>query len=287
MPRSMTGYAKASTTISQKQFSVEIHSVNKRGLDLHLQLPKEYLFLDIELRKWIAAVASRGQVTFRITTETSTDISTDLLQRVDVDLQTLAQAVGFKETRPYDFAFLLQEAAKYTSMSVSTDLIEQIEPIVKEALKIWNQAKEKEGIFLIKDISNRLDHITKLRNQILSYKEKSSTRLQERLTKALEELETKLLDEDRRRILKEVVLYVEKADISEELARLEAHLEQFGHLITSQKMEVGKNLDFFVQEMLREANTIAAKANDAELIHYVVEMKGELEKIREQVQNIE
>ncbi len=286
MQRSMTGYAK----VYGDGLAVEIHSVNKRGLDVYSCLPKELLWLDVELKKWVSEAAFRGQVTIRIYLNSLTKgtAQLDSLKKVDMELKKLAHAVGFQEERPYSFSFLLEEAEKQTEPESDREtLLVEIAPVVKQAIQEWTEAKLKEGRFLTDDLEKRLLQIEKTREKILNKKDTGPDRLRERLMKVLEELTGKLSEEDQRRLLKEVVIYAEKADIAEELTRLEAHLRQFRAVLRSEKSDVGKTLDFFVQEMLRETNTIGSKSTDIDIIHNIVEIKGELEKIREQVQNIE
>ena len=294
MSRSMTAYAKVQGRVYNKNLVIELHSVNKKGLDIHSYLPKEFLFIDVHLKKWISQSTYRGQVSLKVSFEASSEMekafNVELLKKVDRELMSVAKGVGFTELRPYSFPFLIEEAQKFAVSDVSLDkeaVLQEIEPIMLRAITDWNAMKMKEGAFLVKDLEKRLEIINALQKKMSLKKDSGPDRLHKKLETIFEELEGKLSDEDRRRLLKEVVIYAEKLDISEELTRLEAHLTQFTIILRSDKVDVGKTLDFFVQEMLRESNTIASKASDVDLIHTVLEVKGELEKIREQVQNIE
>lgn len=294
MPRSMTAYAKVKGNIQGKNLVLELYSVNKKGLDIQTYLPKEFLSIDIDLRKWVSRETHRGHVSLKIFFDSSREVeelfNPKLLKKVDDKLIELAKTLGFGENRPYSFPFLLEEAQKFaiSDETLSRDeLLKELEPTMMNAIAEWNEMKVKEGVFLIRDLEKRLKTISQIREKMVAKKDSGSDKLHKKLGLMLEEVEGKLSDEDRRRLLKEVVIYAEKLDITEELIRLEAHLEQFTTILHSDKVEVGKSLDFYVQEMLRESNTIASKACDLELIHSVIEIKGELEKIREQVQNIE
>lgn len=296
MPRSMTAYARKKGSLGKGSVIVELHSVNKRGLEMITQIPKDLMPIDVDLRQMLSKVCRRGQVNLRLVYDykNAEDLEEvfdiEFLKQVNHRLRSVAENLGFQEKNPFSLEFVLDQAQKF-AVSEGLDkkqLLKDITPIIEEAVTDWIRAKEKEGAFLAKDIESRLEKIEGLRLEIAKIGDDCPKKAEKRLKKALEDLAGPISEEDHNRILKEVVIYADKLDITEELTRMHSHIIQFREVLSSShETSIGKMLDFLVQEILRESNSIASKVGDIQLVQRVLEIKRELEKIREQVQNIE
>ena len=292
MVRSMTGYGRETAESANWKVTVEMKSVNNRFLDVTVKMPKQYNPLEDLIKKEISAVLSRGHVDAYITVEEvgerkqSIAVDTDLALDYCRAMQEIADKTGL----PYQIN--LTDVASYygvlTAQKEESDLDElwlTMGEAVKGSLKQLFDMRVTEGAKLAVDIQSRLNILAEIREKIMvrsplvvsDYREKLSQRIQD----VLGEVE---IDHDK--LLNEVAFFADKADIAEEITRLGSHFEQF--LDNFAKDEpVGRKLDFILQEINREVNTIGSKANDTEISHLVIEAKGELEKIREQVQNFE
>ncbi|NNF45850.1 MAG: YicC family protein [Desulfofustis sp.] len=290
--KSMTGYGRAEIEHHGRIWTVEIKSVNNRFLDTKIKLPRNYAALEDQIRKKIAGFHTRGRVDLVVSV--SGDFS-DLV-KVGVDknlariyrdrLAELADELGI-DTSP-DLAMLINLPDVLTREQQLEDL-EEIWPLLDRALDDgFGQCLEmrtREGAALAEDLGERLqlfigllDSIEENISRIIADRENS---LKERLEKLLG-----AIDLDPIRLAQEVAVIVDKSDVTEEMVRLRSHIGQMQDLLESTE-QVGRKLDFLIQEFLREVNTIASKINDAENAHKTVALKSELEKMREQVQNIE
>ncbi|MBT8345423.1 MAG: YicC family protein [Desulfofustis sp.] len=290
--KSMTGYGRAEIEHHGRIWTVEIKSVNNRFLDAKIKLPRNYAALEDQIRKKIAGFHTRGRVDLVVSV--SGDFS-DLV-KVGVDknlariyrdrLAELADELGI-DTSP-DLAMLINLPDVLTREQQLEDL-EEIWPLLDRALDDgFGQCLEmrtREGAALAEDLGERLhvfigllDSIEENISRIIADRENS---LKERLEKLLG-----AIDLDPIRLAQEVAVIVDKSDVTEEMVRLRSHIGQMQDLLESTE-QVGRKLDFLIQEFLREVNTIASKINDAENAHKTVALKSELEKMREQVQNIE
>lgn len=284
MKRSMTAYGRGQKTTSSARWTVEISSLNQKGLDLHINLPPSLLFLDPTLRKWAAEIASRGQLSIRISCEIYDSKSTlQLLKDQKSKWIKVAKALGYPESC-VDFQFLTQQSALQHESFDEKSTLRDLKPVWQAACKAWIAMKEKEGSVLVQEIQKRLQIIVKQLKTI----EKMQPLLQEKYRARLQERMSELnlsLDEDK--IVREAALFVEKSDITEEITRLYSHEEQMKEYLSSKELSVGRTLDFLAQEMGREISTLMAKAGDSAIAKIAVVIKSEIEKIREQVQNIE
>ncbi len=292
MVRSMTGYGRETAESVHWKVTVEIKSVNNRFLDITVKMPKLYNPLEDLIKKEISAVLNRGHVETYITVEEvgegkqSIAVDVDLARDYCRAMKEIAEATNL----PYQID--ITDVASYygvlTAQKEESDLDELWETMreaVKGSLMQLFDMRVTEGSKLAVDIQSRLDILAEIREKIMvrsplvvaDYREKLSRRIQD----VLGEIE---IDQDK--LLNEVAFFVDKADIAEELTRLKSHFEQFHDNLVKDE-PVGRKLDFILQEMNREINTIGSKANDTEISHLVIEAKGELEKIREQVQNFE
>lgn len=291
----MTAYGRSSKTTPSGRWNVEIHSVNRKFLDISVQLPKDFLVFDIEIRKLISTELQRGQVTVKISLVQEV-VSPEIVKRQVEQLrlvkqlyQQVAKELDLDPKDAITLPFLLEQRQSFTinESEQKEDLVKaEALSIVKQALAAYMHMKEVEGKALATEILKYLETFKKMLLEIekqapeaaASYKKKLLDRIQE--VKALE-------PQDEERILREVMIYAEKVDIEEEITRLKSHIAQFEQLFTSKEKSVGRTMDFLLQEMNREVNTMCAKSDKTEISLNAVRMKSELEKIREQAQNIE
>lgn len=292
--KSMTAYGRASRMTSFGSWVVEIHSVNRKMLDLHIYLPRELLSLDIPIRKYLAESIHRGQVTVRITPQREDKTSAAATSCILEPLKTLksswdsaAKELGYDPDRVVTLEFLVSQLNHSTIPIVAdpSNIEKELLQILDEALKGFHEMRTREGSILERDIVERCRMIKDSLRTMKTCSEDSVAVYKDKLTEKLKEAAVDGLDE---RLAKEVVLFADRIDITEELTRLKSHLEQFDDTLkTSSPKGIGRTLDFLVQEMGREINTIASKSNDMEISKEFVITKSELEKIREQIQNIE
>lgn len=293
MIRSMTAYGRGMIVLNQGSFLVEITSVNRKNLDMSITLPKDWTALEIEIRKWMIDYAKRGSVILKVIKEASfvgqsyLQVDHEVLKKIKEEISNIQQILDLKQQISVEF--LLEQSSKIKSKE--SDLSEeQIEGPINEgiiqAFIAWNKMREKEGKTLSEDIINRFHFILESLNKIELLAPKTAKAYEEKLKKRLVESNF-FQDGDFERICKEVLIFSDKIDITEEMIRLKSHIEQFLKCLNSSEEALGKKLDFLMQEMHREANSLGVKCQDLEIIQISVAIKSELEKIREQVQNIE
>ncbi len=291
MVQSMTGYSRSEMKDGEMVCVIETRSVNNRFLDLSVRLPRKFMEIESKIKKKIKENFSRGSMEINVSfnnekKESNLTADLDIAIVYKKILEELRSSLDM--TQEVDLKDLLQfkEIIKYEQPEENIDeLWEVIEKNLDIALKKLREARILEGMALLEDILSRIKSILekveyiKTRQSVVleNYKKK----LTERLSKLLEGQE---INEDR--LLQEAAIYADRSDISEEIVRLESHLKQFV-ILTKGHEAIGRQLEFINQEMLREANTITSKANDYKVSQIVVEIKAELEKIREQIQNIE
>jgi len=295
MIKSMTAYSRASVSSPLGRFVIEIHSVNRRMLDMSLYLPKDFLRFDIEIRKWLSQYLERGQITLRMTLQAE-GVGNRLFLNYSMQLKALkegwdkiAKDLGFDPEKMVDLPFLvsqLQSIPSSESKEEEESLKDSLKEAVDTALQELMQMKEAEGKVLALDIQKRLKIIEENISAVELKKEFPLAHYRKKLTDRLKEI-GHLHAEAEERIVREVALLAEKLDVTEELVLLRTHIEQFRKHLASQEKAIGRTLDFLTQEMHREINTLGSKSADSEISTFVVKIKGELDKIREQVQNIE
>jgi uncharacterized protein (TIGR00255 family) len=290
--QSMTAYGKAAQTTPHGSWVVEIHSVNRKMLDFHIYLPRELLFLDTQLRKHLSQSVFRGQVTVRVTAQRDEKGilrgEAEALKELKKEWDAIARALGLDPSKEVSLEFLVsQHGQMAVPAGIDTAALENsLMPIVDEALKEFHAMRRAEGKALEKDIRERCRSIEAALGNIQLRTGDAASAYRARLIERVAAAGVENLDPDR--IAREVVLFVDKVDITEELTRLKSHLQQFLSTMDDKAAKgVGRTLDFIVQEMGRELNTIAAKSNDMEIAKDFIAARSELEKIREQIQNIE
>jgi uncharacterized protein (TIGR00255 family) len=282
--RSMTAYGRALHQSKLGRWTVDIHSVNRKGLDLNIQLPSTLLFLDPVIRKWVGESADRGQITVRVSFEfLQVDESVRLLKTLKQKWEAVATGLGF-DKKTVDLRFLLERVDPAQMPLEEKPLADDLEKTWKVAVKNWIVMKEKEGKTLIADIEKRMEQIKKELQKVQKLQPMLQDKYRKKIKERMKELKVGIEEE---RLLREAAILAEKADTTEEITRLYSHLEQMQQYIGSKEKSVGRTLDFLAQEMGREIGTLMAKAGETAIAKIAVGMKSEIEKIREQVQNIE
>jgi uncharacterized protein (TIGR00255 family) len=292
--KSMTGYGVAERDLPLGKVTVEVRSINHRYLDISLRLPRGLFSLEPTVRDLVKKWISRGRVELimRIDPSASTipryrlEADTSLAEEYLHLLDTLKEKFGLKGELTVDHIAGVREIVPFLEVKEDTELYGgDIASITEEALEAVDESKRKEGEVLEADLMVRWESARKLVEEIKgkapSVVDAYRERLRERVRALLEGS-----DFDERRFHQEVAYFAERSDVSEEVIRMESHLRQFESKL-KEPGPTGRGLDFILQEMNRESNTIGAKASDVDIAHKVIELKGELERMREQVQNIE
>ena len=291
MIKSMTGYGRAKLSKDDREYQIEIKSVNHRYLDISVRIPKQLSYLEETIKKEIAKKVKRGKIDVFVTFENNSlegkeiKINTELAKAYIDELKKLAE----KENILSDIQ--VTEISKYPDV-LNIQSSQDDEKITEEVLETITiatdnlvQMRVTEGNKISEDLLKRLNIINKKVEEIA----KLSTGLIEEYVVKLEERIKEILKNqeiDKTRLAQEVVIYADKCSIEEEVTRLNSHISQFKNLLNSNEA-IGKKLDFIIQEMNRETNTIGSKANNLEITNGVIDIKTEIENIREQVQNIE
>jgi uncharacterized protein (TIGR00255 family) len=290
MTKGMTGFGRAVESDGRYEVTVEISSVNKRHLDVTIRLPKGYQQAELAIRQTLAAHLHRGQVTLSVSIRTlapsvqvpAVDIS-QLKEQLS-SLRAMAEAVGAPVPLEKALFELWRRQLEETEVEALPEVGALIARATEKAVTDLDRRREDEGKALAKDIQKRLGVLRDLKQKIAEKSVGHVDRIRQRLTELVAKYVPTLASDDR--VLREVVLYADKADVSEELARIDHHVEQANKAFATDGPK-GKLLEFVLQELLREFNTLGAKTDDAEVSTAVVIAKTELEKMREQVQNVE
>mgnify|MGYP002039516944 CR=1 FL=1 len=284
MIQSMTGYGSAVLQLPTKKVTIEIKSLNSKNLDIHSRIPSYYKEKDIEIRKRLASSLVRGKVDFSIYVEstsdsTQTSINKEVVGKYIEELQAISpgESVDFLK-----IAVQLPDALKIVREEFNQDEWVQISEAIDIALSKIVQYRKDEALSLEEDFKTRITNIQDLLVQIEAIDVERLAHVKLRLKKAVNELQITI---DENRFEQEVIYYLEKLDINEEKVRLANHLSYFLQELASPSSD-GKKLGFIVQEIGREVNTTGSKSNYASMQQLVVQMKNELEKIKEQVLNI-
>lgn len=291
--RSMTGYGRGECSRNGMKFVVELNSVNRKQNDISVNLPRELVELEPRIRDEINMRISRGRLNVVVGCHLG---PAKTKHRIDIDhhlaLAYLRAAHQLSKETKLAEGLTVDTLLKAPGvLTVSETVIDpgavwpSVELALRKALDALIRMREKEGKFLKQDLVKRLKSISEKLARIRAHAPQVVKRYQEQLRERIRSAGVEIPFDDER-LMKEVVFFADRSDISEELTRLESHLQQFESSLDSVE-PVGRTLDFLVQEMGREINTTGSKANDATISQLVVQVKGELEKIREQVQNIE
>ncbi len=294
MIKSMTGYGRAKAVIEGKSIVVEIKSVNHRNMEIIVRLPGMLSALEVEIKKKISERLFRGRVEVSIQTESGfgkenaeqLEINLPLIRNYYSLLNQIRQEFDFKDEITLSMVTGLKYAISYSEGDVNPEEIwKHLERILSDSIDSLTEMREKEGELLYRDflarsgiISDYLGDLeTRAPQVVMEYKKKLSERIGEL---------TDILEIDESRLSQEIAIMAEKSDITEEIVRFESHLSQFSEMLESDEA-IGRKMDFLLQEMLREINTIGSKSSDIEMSRNVIEIKSELAKLREQIQNVE
>lgn len=290
MIRSMTGYGRAGQVRNRREITVELRSVNNRYLDCTVKMPHLYLFAEDALKKAVQRRVSRGKVDVFITVDASAadtvtaKVNRELAAQYAAALRELSEIVGTDLTGQLLTRFpdaLTVTKDESDAEAVTADLC----AVLEEALEAFQAMRAKEGAKLAEDIGARLDTIERLTAEVEKRSPETVREYREKLFRRMREvLEDSAIDEQR--ILMEAALYADKVAVDEETVRLRSHVSQLREMLSSDAPQ-GRRMDFLIQELNREANTIGSKCVDTTIARIVVELKAEIEKIREQTQNIE
>lgn len=292
--KSMTGYGHAECARDGYKVSVEISSVNRKQLDLTISLPRDIEVLEAKVRDLLAAALSRGKITVRVTLHFNSGaqglrprLNHELARAYLKELQLLARELMLPG--PVTLDLIARAPGVFESILDTPDaetFWPALQTALRQALTEMLRTRQREGAHLEKDLARRIQLMRRSTARIRRRAPLVQRRYREQLLERLRTAGLPRLPEDDERLLKEIVLFADRSDISEELARLESHFQQFEDCRQSSE-PVGRLLDFLAQEMNREINTIGSKANDALIAREVVLLKTELEKFREQAMNVE
>ncbi len=284
MIQSMTGYGKSVLQLPTKKISIEIKSLNSKNLDINSRMPSTYREKELSIRKLIASKLVRGKVDFSLYMEitgeeTSTQINKTVVKQY---IKQLKDVVDGDETELLKMAVRLPDAVTTERDDIDEDEWKLIADTIDSSLEKIHEYRLDEGKILEADFINRISEISELLEQVIVMDPERIEGVRERLNKGISEIKEKV---DENRFEQELVYYIEKFDITEEKVRLKNHLDYFLKALKSEDSN-GKKLGFISQEMGREINTIGSKSNYAPMQKLVVQMKDELEKIKEQLLNV-
>jgi len=284
MIQSMTGFGKSLLQLPSKKITVEIKSLNSKSLDLNARIPGQYREKELALRKLIANSLTRGKVDFSLYVEVTSEETTASVNPAVVKkyIQQLRSIVDGDETELLKMAVRMPDVLKTEREEIDETEFASIEDAVNEALEEINKFRYDEGSALEKDLKFRVANIENLLVEIIAMDPERIAGVRERLAKGVADLKEKV---DENRFEQELVYYIEKFDITEEKVRLDNHLKYFKEALDSEDSN-GRKLGFISQEMGREINTIGSKSNFFPMQQLVVQMKDELEKIKEQLLNV-
>ncbi len=292
MIRSMTGFGRDHRIIDGKEYLVEIRSVNSRYYEFNAKLPRQYMFLEEKLKSLVKSKMSRGKVEVSLSiyniaaAETAVSVNDGVVENYLKVLRDTGEKFGLQDDITLSTIFRMTDA--FTVVRAETDeekIWQAVRETAEAALERFVSMREAEGVKMKEDVLEKLANIEKMTLQVCEYAPETVKAYREKLYAKMQEiLENKQIDEQR--ILLEAGIYAEKIAVDEETVRLKSHFVQFRDMMNSDE-PIGRKLDFLVQEMNREVNTTGSKAQDIRITRLVVDMKSEIEKIREQIQNIE
>lgn len=293
MIRSMTGFGRGMHSTEEREYTIEIKSVNHKYTDINVRLPYVLSFLEEKIKKEVLKNVARGKIDINVTFVNNSNLGKKISINKPLAKEYIEELRKIKEENNIIDDISIMKIAKLPDiLNITQDnneeiLWEELNKALQEAIKNLLEGKEAEGRKLSEDMLQRLENIN---NHILDISQYSTGLIEQYVVKLKDRIkeimQTDLIDESR--ISQEVVLYADKTSIEEEITRLKSHITQFKELLQSESVKkTGKRLDFIIQEMNREINTIGSKSNCLEITNLVIELKTELEDVREQVQNIE
>ncbi|WP_234998358.1 YicC/YloC family endoribonuclease [Salirhabdus sp. Marseille-P4669] len=291
--KSMTGYGRNSTVVDETRITVEVRTVNHRFLDLSIKLPKTLLYMEEKIKKLARSFFKRGRIDVFVSIEgeglnkKKLNVDWDLLDQYMEKLQLIQERYSLEKHFTIRDIIQLQEPFSIEEQSDESNEFEnQLIHTVSRAMELVSEMRLKEGESLEKDLSERAENLHRIVSMLDEHRHIVTEQYKDRIKKRIDEHLNNLAIDGDSRIIQEVAILAEKGDITEEVTRLYSHIQQF--LRALEKTEpIGRRLDFIVQEMHREVNTIGAKSNDVKISEWVVLLKSEVEKLKEQSQNVE
>lgn len=291
MACSMTGFGRADTEKDGTKFTVEINTVNNRYLEYQIRIPRSLARLESKIKDLLNDTFRRGKIMVSINWEQDSgdedlvldEARTDAYMKIYELLKEKYQIKG--EVTFRDFVALPDLVKASKDDENLEEIWEILKPVLMEAARAADEMRRAEGKNLVSDMSQRILMINSVTDEIESLAPKNAEEFREKLKSRIKDLQGEV-PVDEQRIALEVMIFAEKSDITEECVRLKSHISQFEGSLAQEK-PIGKRLNFILQELNREANTIASKSSDYEISHRVIMIKEEIERLREQVQNIE
>ena len=283
MIKSMTGYGKRVLQLSDKKISLEIKSLNSKGLDLNIRIPSSYREHELSFRKRVSATLERGKIDFGLFIEQTGGTAAAVINQ-EVVKAYMAQLGAIAAATPDQLLALslkLPDTLSVQKEEIDPAELEAINSLLEETLLAMDQSRVDEGALLSEEFSLRIANIRQLLQDVIGMDSDRMAGIKPRLEKALSDITAPI---DQNRLEQELIYYIEKYDITEEKVRLAGHLDYFSETQSSSESQ-GKKLGFIAQEIGREINTLGSKANFAPMQQLVVQMKDELEKIKEQLLN--
>ncbi|WP_394758699.1 YicC/YloC family endoribonuclease [Flavobacterium sp.] len=285
MIQSMTGFGKASLQLPTKKITVEVKSLNSKGLDLNTRMPSVYREMELGLRNQIAQQLERGKIDFSLFIEvtgeeTSTKVNAPIVKAYISQMRAILADAD--ETELMKMAVRMPDALKTERDEIDENEWAEIQKVIIEALNNIQNFRQAEGLSLEKEFSLRIANIRQYLSEAIALDPERIQNIKDKLQTAITELKVNV---DENRFEQELIYYLEKLDVTEERVRLNNHLDYFLETITGSEAN-GRKLGFITQEMGREINTLGSKSNHAGMQKLVVMMKDELEKIKEQVLNV-
>lgn len=287
---SMTGYGRASGSFEGKTITVEIRALNSKMTDLKLRLPGDYKEKEVELRKLVTDHAERGKIDVVVDVQNAdgaaaVSLNEGLFRGYHRELNRLAGELGIGQTDMLQAILRIPNVVAASSGEVDEDEWAAVSDTATRALEHFKNFRRQEGKALEADLRLRVANILLLLSEVAPFEKERFERMRERMRNNMEEVFGKE-NLDANRFEQEILYYLEKMDVTEEKVRLEQHCKYFLEQVENQKQSAGRTLGFISQEMGREINTLGAKAYDADIQKLVVQMKDELEKIKEQLANV-
>jgi uncharacterized protein (TIGR00255 family) len=290
----MTGYGRATSVLDGKNYIIETKSVNHRGVEVAVRLPGMFASLETEIKKVIGQKLFRGRIEVYVRVES--DLHGEVGEKLDANLPLIKhyysllnqvkQEFDLKDEITLSMIARLKDIFYYSECDVNLEKVwKHLQKILVNSIDFLIKMREKEGKLLYKDFVLRLNMIRGYLNALKLRVPQVVVEYQERLSRRVREL-TDSLEIDESRLSQEVAIMAEKSDVTEEIVRFESHLSQLEEMLESDE-PIGRKMDFLLQEMLREVNTAGSKSSDLNISHIVIEIKSELAKLREQVQNVE
>jgi uncharacterized protein (TIGR00255 family) len=289
MIKSMTGFGKATGEWKNKKISIEIRSLNSKQMDLNIKMPSLYRAKELDTRSYITKQTERGRMDVSIFVENNTEEAVSIINKslVELYIKQLKEIAEKTDSDTEDFlsiAMRMPDVFKQEREELDEEEWKYVMQKIDEAIVAFNQFRADEGMVLMKDFMERINSILSLLKEVEVLEKPRIQQIRDRIKKNVNEL-IPIESIDKNRLEQELIYYIEKLDITEEKVRLRSHCDYFLEALKSPNAE-GRKLGFISQEIGREINTIGSKANDAGIQKMVVQMKDELEKIKEQSLNV-